>query len=92
MTKSGRNSVRWLAAELHVRRDLLLAVDARLEKYYRPFLLHRPPKKPRRIDQPVGALKFSQGKIKEHLLSTFPFPYTLHGSVPGRSVDHCLIV
>jgi RNA-directed DNA polymerase len=82
---SGPNSVRWLAAAIHARRDLLLAVDGRIERFYKPFALLRPGKTPRQIDRPVGALKFIQSRIKEHLLSTFPFPYPLHGCVPGRS-------
>lgn len=85
MTDLARNSVRWLAAETHLRRDLLIAVDARVERYYKPFKLYRPGKNPRVIDRPVGSLKFVQGKIKEHLLSTFPFPHMIHGCVPGRS-------
>lgn len=82
---SERNSVRWLAATLHVRRALLLAVDADIARFYRPFSLSRPGKKPRQIDAPVGALKFIQKRIKEHLLVSFPFPPTLHGCVQGRS-------
>lgn len=80
-----RESVRWLAATIHVRRALLLAVDRRIDRYYRPFPLARPGKKPRQIDRPVGALKFVQGRIKEHLLAAFPFPHALHGCVRGRS-------
>lgn len=80
-----RHSVRWLAATIHVRRNLLRVVDRRIEKYYRPFSLSRPGKKPRQIDRPVGALKFIQSRIKQYLLASFPFPHTLHGCVPGRS-------
>jgi len=77
--------VRWLAAAIRVRRNLLLAVDYRIQRFYKPFSLPRPGKTLRQIDRPVGALKFIQGQIKEQLLSTFPFPHTLHGCVPGRS-------
>lgn len=80
-----RNSVRWLAATIQVRRALLMAIDADVDRFYRSFPLYRPGKKPRRIDRPVGALKFVQRQINDHLLARFPFPSTLHGCVRGRS-------
>lgn len=80
-----RNSIRWLAASLHVRRALLLAVDVDVDGFYRSFPLRRPGKKPRQIDRPIGALKFIQGQIKEHLLAPYAFPPTFHGCVRERS-------
>lgn len=80
-----RHSLRWLSAEIRVRRELLVAVDRQLDRYYRPFPIFRPGKKVRRIDCPCGALKFIQGRIKDRLLVTFPFPHPVHGGVRGRS-------
>lgn len=68
-----------------MRRALLLAIDMDVDGFYKSFPLRRAGKKERRIDRPVGALKFIQGQIKDHLLASFPFPHAFHGCVRGRS-------
>ena len=80
-----RQSVRWLAANIHVGRGLLRTVDADVPSFYRQFPLPRKGKDPRLIDRPLPPLRLIQDGIKDNLLVSFPFPHELHGSIRGRS-------
>jgi RNA-directed DNA polymerase len=51
---------------------------------YRPFLKHRPGKKPRPIDNPSDELKFVQRRIREVILERQPLPSWMHGCVKGK--------
>ena len=66
------------------RRDIERIADA-APMFYRPYKLLRDGREPRPIDNPVDPLKELQKRIHSRLLSSFPFPPVLHGSVKGRS-------
>jgi RNA-directed DNA polymerase len=78
-------SLNRLAWTLGIRRITLEELATAAASHYHPFLLKRPGKKPRQIDNPDPQLKSVQGTINRMLLKDFPFPEYVHGGIKGRS-------
>lgn len=74
-----------LAWTLGVPRHVLENFASEAVRHYHPFVLERPGKKSRRIDNPDRGLKAIQRQIYKKLLKPFEFPDNLHGGVKDRS-------
>lgn len=84
MEISDHHSLRWLAYEIEVPGDLLLAIAADPEKHYRPFEKKCGDKR-RLIDNPDEMLKSVHTQIRDRLLVPIPLSPIVHGCVRGRS-------
>lgn len=87
-------SARRLADILGVAPDTLRTVARQGAVYYRPFVQERVRDgvvKKRSIDQPIGLLKFLQGRVNERLLAGIALPAEIRGGVPCATVrSHAL--
>jgi len=78
------NRLSWL---LGIPRSVLEGIASNTLKHYNPFLIERPGRKPRRIDNPGYTLKNIQHRIYKSLLHDFSFPGYIQGGVKGRSAQ-----
>lgn len=78
-------SLRKLESILGIKRGLLRDVDKNADSYYRPFL-NRKGGKLRKIDNPIGDLKFIQDRIYSRILKPINLPSTMLGGIPGNSI------
>jgi hypothetical protein len=85
MRTPDRHSIVGLARQLRLDKDLLLVLAGESTSHYRAFVLHRPGKKPREIDNPDEALKLVQRRIRRTFLAPLPLPEHVHGCVRGCS-------
>jgi hypothetical protein len=69
MRTPDRHSIVDLARRLRLDKDLLLVLAGESTSHYRAFVLHRPGKKPREIDNPDEALKLVQRRIRRTFLA-----------------------
>jgi|tagenome__1003787_1003787.scaffolds.fasta_scaffold20932207_2 RNA-directed DNA polymerase len=74
-----------LAWTLGVPRHVLESFASEAVRHYHPFMIERPGKKPRRIDNPDRKLKGIQRQIHRKLLKPFVLPEYLHGGIKDRS-------
>lgn len=79
------HSLQGFAWILGIPLDELLALAADVERYYRPFELKRPGKRPRPIDQPIGVLKEVQRRARAHFLAGQPLDEGVRACVKGGS-------
>ncbi|HKY34442.1 MAG TPA: reverse transcriptase family protein [Polyangiaceae bacterium] len=83
-------SIRYVAAVLGVPPQKLLEVARDADRLYAPFILRQErggKTKARVIDNPVGPMKFIQGRIKTRLLDILDLPVFITGGVKGRSTQ-----
>ncbi|MGE3966362.1 MAG: reverse transcriptase family protein [Planctomycetota bacterium] len=66
-------------------RDALLRLQAEAPNLYRPFDVRNGQQKWRHIDNPTGALKRAQSRIKRLLCNELKVHPALHGGVPSKS-------
>lgn len=78
-----RISLTGLGRKLSIRAANLEELAADVPHHYRSYLIDRPGKKPRRIDNPDRLLKAVQRRIYRVLLRPLEIPEFLHGGVPG---------
>lgn len=75
----------WFQHRTGYGRDELLRLESEATELYRPFDVRSGSGKYRHIDNPFGALKRAQSRIKRLLCEELDVHPALHGGVPGRS-------
>ena len=80
-------NLRYLGHLLHVEPALLKELAVGASAYYRPFSKQDKSGKVRRSDNPTGALKIVQGRIRRQLLNQAPVDDVVQGGVRGRSAE-----
>lgn len=90
----------WLQGHTGYSRDTLLQLQGEAPRLYKPFDVRSGSGKWRHIDNPFGALKRAQKRVKRLLCDELEVHPALHGGVRGRSTltaaedhvhQHCLV-
>ncbi len=84
----------YLERVLRTSRSALRALAAGATREYHPFLLERPGRKARPIDNPSRRLKGVQSRMLSQILSRAPIPDTMIGGITGKTIldnasPHC---